>query len=306
MTSATYIGSTRTGFAPQPIPARAGIGLRAQHHEELLSYSREHSAHCLNRPKTVGWLEAHSENYFADGGAQIEYLLNLRSHYPLSLHGVGLSLGATDPLNQEHLRLLKRLIERSEPTLVSEHLSWGSFAGSYLNDLLPMPYTEEALAHMIERVRAVQDYLGRQILIENVSSYLQFKDAPMREAEFLAELVSGSNCGLLLDVNNVYVSACNHGFDPYRYVAMIPAAAVQELHLAGHRANRYGDREILIDTHSTHVCDPVWKLYDFAIQHCGATPTLIEWDTDIPALSVLVAEAAIADSHLEAVHGLAA
>ncbi|HEX5689811.1 MAG TPA: DUF692 domain-containing protein [Roseiflexaceae bacterium] len=254
----------------------------------------------------IGWLEAHSENYFADGGAQIDYLLQLRSHYPLSLHGVGLSIGSTDPLDREHLRKLKRLISRAEPALVSEHLSWGSVDGSFMNDLLPLPYTDEALRHMIERVTQVQDFLGRQILIENVSSYLQFKDSRLDEAAFLAALSFEADCGLLLDVNNIYVSARNHGFDPYRFIAKIPASQVQEIHLAGHTVNRDGERSILIDTHSDHVCDAVWRLYDFAVEHCGPTPTLIEWDTDIPALDVLVNEAALADAHLENARGLAA
>jgi len=282
----------------QSIPVRAGIGLRAQHHEELLQARQS--------PSGIAWLEAHSENYFADGGAQIDYLLRLRALYPLSLHGVGLSLGSTDPLNLEHLRLLKRLIDLSQPSLVSEHLCWGSVGGRYMNDLLPLPYTEEALRHMVERVRVAQDFLGRQLLIENVSSYLQFKDSELRESEFLIELARESGCGLLLDVNNVYVSARNHGFDPYRYIATLPAALVQELHLAGHTVNSYNGRDVLIDTHSDHVCDAVWALYDFAIRHCGLKPTLIEWDTDIPSLSTLVNEAALADARLERVHGLAA
>jgi uncharacterized protein (UPF0276 family) len=287
--------SIAIGPRSRPIPARAGIGLRAQHHDDLL----------LHTPR-IGWLEAHSENYFADGGAQIEYLLKLRALYPLSLHGVGLSIGSTDPLDREHLRKLKRLIARSEPALVSEHLSWGSVNGSFMNDLLPLPYTDEALRHMIERVTQVQDFLGRQILIENVSSYLQFKDSHLHEADFLAALAFEADCGLLLDVNNIYVSARNHGFDPYQFVAKMPAQRVQEIHLAGHTVNRDGDRSILIDTHSDHVCDAVWRLYDFAVIHCGPTPTLIEWDTDIPALDVLVSEAMLADAHLEHSHGLAA
>jgi len=287
--------SIASGPRSQPIPVRAGIGLRAQHHDDLL----------VQRPN-VGWLEAHSENYFADGGAQIDYLMRLRALYPLSLHGVGLSIGSTDPLDRTHLRKLKRLIELSEPALVSEHLSWGSVYGRFMNDLLPMPYTEEALRHMAQRVAQVQDFLGRQILIENVSSYLQFKDTHLSEPEFLAALAFETGCGLLLDVNNVYVSARNHGFDPYRFIGKIPAARVHEMHLAGHTVNRYGDKTIVIDTHSDHVCDAVWRLYEFALEHCGATPTLIEWDTDIPSLDVLMAEASLADLRLEERRGLAA
>ena len=277
------------------IPARAGIGLRAPHHEALLA----------ERPD-VGWLEAHSENYFADGGAQIEYLSQLREHYPLSLHGVGLSLGSTDELDREHLRRLKRLVDRVEPALVSEHVSWGSVGGVHMNDLLPLPYTWEAVHHVARRVADVQDALGRQILLENVSSYLQYTVSELSEWDFLAALVRESGCALLLDVNNVYVSARNHGFDARDYLAGVPRGAVREIHLAGHTVNRHGDREILIDTHSTHVCDAVWELYDLAMRDHGPVPTLVEWDADLPALDVLVAEAHAADVRREARHGLAA
>lgn len=280
---------------PRSIPVTAGIGLRAQHHDDLLR----------DRPG-IGWLEAHSENYFADGGAQIDYLMRLRESYPLSLHGVGLSLGSTDPLSGEHLWRLKRLVQLSEPGLVSEHLSWGSIGGVYLNDLLPLPYTEEALTHMIGRVREVQDYLGRQILIENVSSYLEFKASELREWEFLGALAEESGCGLLLDVNNVYVSSRNHDFDPSAYLARLPRKAVREIHLAGHSINRHDDVEILIDTHSAPVCDAVWRLYERAIERFGRVPTLIEWDTDIPALDVLVQEAARANTYLERSRAIAA
>jgi hypothetical protein len=280
---------------PGSIPARAGIGLRAAHHETLLDA----------RP-AVGWLEAHSENYFADGGAQIDALTRLRDLYPLSLHGVGLSLGTTDRLDRTHLALLKRTVDRFEPALVSEHVSWGSIGGVHLNDLLPLPLTCEALDHLVSRVAEVQDALKRPILLENVSSYLEFVGAEMPEWEFLAALARQSGCGLLLDVNNVFVSACNRGFDAREYLARIPVSAVQEIHLAGHTVNRHGDVEIRIDTHSTHVCEAVWDLYGFALEQFGPRPTLIEWDSNIPALGVLIAEAAIADRHLMQVHGLAA
>jgi uncharacterized protein len=285
--------------APRPIPVQAGIGLRAQHHDDLLRL----------RPG-IGWLEAHSENYFADGGAQLDYLMRLRAHYPLSLHGVGLSLGSADALDREHLRRLKRLVDSSQPALVSEHLSWGSIGGTYLNDLLPLPYTEEALEHMIRRVIQVQDYLGRQILIENVSSYLEFTGGGLREWEFLNALAFESGCGLLLDINNVYVSSRNHGFDAEQFVANIARQHVQEMHLAGHSVNEHDDVQILIDTHSRPVCANVWDLYAFAIRRFGPKLTLIEWDTDIPALDVLVAEAAHADRIVHEIteqeHGLAA
>lgn len=277
------------------IPAQAGIGLRASHHEVIGS----------ERPR-IAWLEAHSENYFADGGSQIEHLSKARALYPLSLHGVGLSLGSTDPLDPMHLRKLKRLVDWSEPTFVSEHLSWGSVEGTFLNDLLPLPYTDEALEHMIDRVDQLQNYLGRQILIENISTYLQFNGVQLREWEFLAALARESGCGLLVDVNNVYVSACNHGFDAYRYLSAVPREYVQELHLAGHSINRYGNRDILIDTHSAPVCEAVWHLYAHALACFGPLPTLIEWDADIPALDVLVAEAEKANGILERTHAVAA
>lgn len=277
------------------MPARAGIGLRAQHHADLLR----------DQPD-IGWLEAHSENYFADGGAQIDYLLALRASYPLSLHGVGLSLGSIDPLDPEHLRRLKRLVHMSEPALVSEHLSWGALGGAHLNDLLPLPYTREALSHMAARVGEVQDYLGRQILIENVSSYLEFNGAEMTEWEFLDALAERSGCGILLDVNNIYVSSRNHGFSARTYISHMQRRHVLEIHLAGHSVNRYDDCAVLIDTHSRPVCDAVWSLYEYAIASFGRTPTLIEWDTDIPTLQVLVAEAHRADRHMEHANAVAA
>jgi uncharacterized protein (UPF0276 family) len=280
---------------PGPVPATAGIGLRTPHHAEILR----------DRP-AIGWFEVHSENYFADGGMQIEHLLNTRSSYPLSLHGVGLSIGSTDPLDREHLRRLKRLVERCQPALVSEHLSWGSVAGTHLNDLLPMPMTEEALLHMIARVGEVQDYLGRRILIENPSTYLRFSDGELTEWEFLTTLASHADCGLLVDVNNVYVSARNHGFDAADYLAALPRERVGELHLAGHTVKHFGEREILIDTHSAPVCDAVWALYEHALECFGPVPTLIEWDAEIPALEVLLSEAAQANRRLERLHALVA
>jgi uncharacterized protein (UPF0276 family) len=264
---------------------RAGIGLRAQHHADIVA--------C--RP-AVGWFEAHSENYFAAGGAQRSYLERIRAGYALSLHGVGLSLGSTDPLSRAHLQQIVRLVHDFEPILVSEHLSWSSVGGRFTNDLLPLPYTEEALRHMVERVRDVQDALGRQILVENVSSYLQFTCSHMLEWDFLTSLARESGCGILLDVNNVYVSAHNHGFDARAYMNGVPSSAVKEIHLAGHAVRRIGRQEILIDTHNTHVCDAVWDLYAVAAQRFSGVPALIEWDGDIPALDVLVTEAHKADT----------
>lgn len=287
--------SSSEATSQRSIPARAGIGLRAVHHDAILA----------QRPD-VGWLEAHSENYFADGGAQVDYLMRLREHYPLSLHGVGLSIGTTDPLDRRHLALLRRAIDRYEPALVSEHVCWGAVGGVHFNDLLPLPCTSEALRHLVARVSAVQDFLGRQVLLENVSSYLAFRDDEFPEWAFLAALARESGCALLLDVNNVYVSACNHGFDAREYLSRIPVQHVQEIHLAGHTVNHHDGVEIRIDTHSAPVCAAVWELYEFAVARFGPVPTLIEWDTDIPALEVLVAEARRADARLEQVHGLAA
>ncbi len=263
------------------IPARAGIGLRAPHQHEVLA-----------APPAVGWLEVHSENYFADGGPALANLECTRARYPISLHGVGLSLGSTDPLDREHLRKLKALAARIEPALVSEHLSWSSVGLRFLNDLLPLPYTEEALEHICTRVAQVQDFLGRRILVENISSYLQFPHSTIPEWEFVAEVSRRAGCGILLDVNNIYVSASNHHFDPLQYLRAIPAQAVGEIHLAGHESR--GDT--LIDTHSRPVCDAVWALYREALDRFGAVPALIEWDNDIPKLAVLVGEAHKADA----------
>jgi len=277
------------------VPANAGIGLRAQHHADVLA----------ERP-AVGWFEAHSENYFADGGAHLDFLERIRAQYPLSLHGVGLSLGSADPLDREHLRRLARLARRVEPALVSEHLSWSSVGGSFANDLLPLPYTEEALHHVTAKIAQVQDLLGRRILIENVSSYLAFSCSRIPEWDFLAAVASESGCGILLDINNLYVSARNHDFDAHHYLEAMPRAAVAELHLAGHTPVVHGGRELLIDTHSAPVCADVWRLYGAALARFGAVPTLIEWDADLPPLATLVAEADKANALREALYADAA
>jgi uncharacterized protein len=269
---------------PQPMPARAGIGLRAEHHAAVLSQQPD-----------VGWLEVHSENHFAPAGAAHLVLDALRPNYPISLHGVGLSLGATDPLDREHLARLSAAIRRYEPTLVSEHLCWGAAGGRHTNDLLPLPNTLEALRHVAARILEAQDSLGVPLLIENVSSYLEFRDADMTEWEFLAALARETGCRLLLDVNNIYVSARNHGFDALEYLRALPSHSVAEIHLAGHSTRRVGGRELLIDTHAARVCDDVWSLYAATIARFGRQPTLIEWDSDLPALDVLVDEAQRAD-----------
>ena len=282
-------------FPGGPIPARAGIGLRSAHHVDV-----------VERRPPVGWVEAHTENYFHDGGPHLRALERVREHYPLSLHGVGLGLGSVAPLDRDHLARVRRAIERFEPALVSEHACWGHSGGEHFNDLLPLPYTEEAVEHLASRVREVQDTLGRQILVENLSSYFAYTASSLSEWEFLAAVVERSGCGLLLDVNNVYVNSVNLGLDAARFIASVPAAAVQEIHLAGHRRNRVADRELLIDDHGSAVCDDVWALYQQAIARLGPVPTLIEWDTDVPSLDVLVAEARKADGYLEKARELAA
>jgi uncharacterized protein (UPF0276 family) len=275
--------------ARETIPASVGIGLRAPHYRELVE----------TRP-AVGWLEAHSENFFGAGGAPLRYLEQARADYPVSLHGVGLSLGSADPLNPLHLDRLAALVRRIEPGLVSEHLSWSSVGGRWLNDLLPLPYTEEALALVVERVAQAQEFLGRRILLENPSSYLEFADAALPEWEFLAETARRSGCGILLDVNNLYVSCRNHGWNPLHYLAAIPPALVEEIHLAGHLLNRFEEGEILIDTHDRPVCPAVWSLYRETLRWIGPKPTLIEWDAELPPLSALLGEAAQAQALLDA------
>ncbi|MCC7260578.1 MAG: DUF692 domain-containing protein [Alphaproteobacteria bacterium] len=276
-----------TFSAPALIPARTGIGWRAQHHRDL-----------LNTLPAIGWLEVHSENYFG-GGMPLHFLEKAREHYPISLHGVGLSLGSADGIDTHHLAQLKQLIDRIDPGLVSEHLSWSRGGSITAPDLLPLPYTEEALDVITANIRRTQDVLGRQILIENPSSYLTFRESTIPEWEFLAAVAERSDCGILLDLNNIYVSAHNHGFDAETYLRAIPQARVQEMHLAGFQENRLENRSLYIDTHSRAVHEDVWALYAQAIQHFGAKPTLIEWDKDIPALAVLLDEAHKADHILQ-------
>ena len=249
----------------------------------------------------TAWVEIHSENFFAPGGPRLAHLDAVRSHYPISCHGVGLSLGSAEGIDAGHLSALHALVNRTEPVLVSEHLSFSVVDGIYVNDLLPLPYTEEALAVMVRNVDRVQTALGRQLLVENPSSYLAFVQSAMTEWEFLSALVSQTGCGLLLDVNNIYVSAENNGFDPDEYLNSIPGEAVQEIHLAGHLVDGDGDEQLLIDTHGDVVANAVWGLYETALERIGPRPTLIEWDTDIPALDVLLAEARSAQRRLDAV-----
>ena len=267
------------GLAPDSI----GIGLRAPHYREL-----------LERRPALAFLEVHSENYFCAGGAPLAWLERFRACYALSLHGVGLSLGSADPLDERHLGKLDALVRRFEPALVSEHLCWSSVGARHANDLLPLPYTEEALDHVVERIERVQERLARRILVENVSSYLEFAHSTIAEWDFVAEAARRSGCGVLLDVNNIWVNSVNHGFDARRYLASIDARAVGEIHLAGFE--RSG--ELLLDTHGARVSADVWALYAAALARIGARPTLVEWDSAIPPLDVLLDEARTARAHL--------
>ena len=262
-----------------------GIGLRQPHYREL-----------FERRPALGFVEVHSENFFLDGGASMHTLERARVAYPISLHGVGLSLGSADAFAERHLAKLQRLVERIEPALVSEHLSWGSVAGRHFNDLLPVPLTHEALGVLSARIDRVQTVLKRSILIENISAYVAYRDVDMSETTFLAELARRTGCGLLLDINNLYVNAVNFGLDPMAGWGELAAQTIGEIHLAGHTRTDVG----LIDTHGARVCDEVWRLYDAACARFGARPTLIEWDTDLPTLDVLLGEAAIAAAKVAA------
>lgn len=257
-----------------------GIGLRPEHYSALME----------KRPN-IAWVEVHSENYFIDGGKPLSILEKIRTDYPVSLHSVGLSLGSTDELNWQHLRKLRDLALRIQPCLISDHLSWSSIDGHYLHDLLPLPYTEEAVDHLSVRIQQVQDYLQRQILIENISSYVSFKQSTMEEHEFLKAVASKAGCGLLLDINNLYINAINLGIDPSTYLNAIPANIVQEIHLAGFTSMVINNKEILIDTHNRPIVPAVWDLYRQAIQCFGTKPTIVEWDTDLPSLETLCLEA---------------
>jgi len=275
------------------LPAVAGIGLRTPHMAALAAEDK-------NAPLTTPWVEVHSENFLCAGGPRLAMLDAIAARYPLSCHGVGLSLGSAEGLDPAHLARLRKLFDRVKPVALSEHLSWSVSGGIYLNDLLPLPYTDETLAVVCRNVAAAQEAFGRQILVENPSVYISFPGSTMSEAAFLARLTERTGCGLLLDVNNVYVSAENNALDATDYLASVPAAAVGEIHLAGHSISDDGEGRLLIDTHSTRVCDEVWRLYAGVIARIGPRPTLIEWDLDIPALDVLLSEAATAQSILDA------
>jgi uncharacterized protein len=258
-----------------------GLGLRTEHYNAILE----------TKPK-VDWFEALSENYMIPGGKPLNYLDKIRADYPMVMHGVSLSIGSTAEVDKEYLRDLKKLADRIQPAWISDHLCWTGVHGQNMHDLLPLPYTIETAKHVAERVKIVQDYLGRQILLENVSSYASYIDSSMTEWEFISEIAEAADCLLLLDVNNIYVSSYNHQFDAKAFIDGVPAKRIQQIHLAGH--NNHGD--YIIDTHDAPVIDPVWVLYEYAIARFGQVSTMIERDDKIPELGVLVEELEIARS----------
>jgi len=252
-----------------------GLGLRKEHYETVLN----------ERPK-VDWFEIVSENYMVDGGKPLDYLTRIREHYPMVMHGVSMSIGSTEPLNFNYLKQLKELIKRVEPEWISDHLCWTGVNGLNLHDLMPLPYTEEAIQHVADRVSQVQDYLGQQILLENVSSYVSYTDSVMTEWEFFREVTKRADCNILLDINNIYVSAYNHNFDPFTYLTAMPGERVHQFHLAGHTH----ENNLIIDTHDHPIADPVFDLYAAAVEHFGRVSTMIERDDNIPPLQELLDE----------------
>lgn len=256
-----------------------GIGLRPEHYQVIES----------TKP-SIDFLEIHSENYFDKNSLNYFFLKKLTEEYPLSCHGIGLSLGSAEDVSRQHLKNLKALVDEFNPFLISDHLSWSSLQGTYFNDLLPVPYTQEALNCFVKNINQVQDYLQTQIIIENPSSYLEYKDSEIHEADFLNEISRQTGCGLLLDINNIYVSAINHGFSAQHYLDTINFEQVQEIHLAGHTRKTFENGDILIDTHNQLINQPVWQLYENNIAKINNTVTLIEWDTDLPDISVLLSE----------------
>lgn len=252
-----------------------GLGLRPDHYDVILEHQ-----------PPLDWFEIITENYLVPGGKPLYYLDEIRQHYPLVMHGVSLSVGGTDPLDKDYLGQVKALADRIHPAWISDHLCWTGVNNLNMHDLLPLPYTQETIAHVVSRINEVQDFLQRQILIENVSSYLTYQQSEMTEWEFLAEITQRADCFILLDINNIYVSAFNHGFHPEEYLQGIPLRRVQQIHLAGH--SNHGD--YIIDTHDAPVIDPVWELYASALKRFGAVSTMIERDDDIPPLNTLLAE----------------
>ena len=287
MTSSTEMSA----LSSKPIPARAGVGLKAEHYQTILDSSPD-----------IGWFEIHPENYMGAGGPLLRYLSEIASRYPLSLHGVGASIGADQPLKQDHIDRLKSLNDRFQPGLFSEHLAWSSHDELFFNDLLPVPYREDSLDRVVAHVDQLQAHLGRRILIENPSVYVAFQSSTMSEITFLERLISRTGCGLLLDCNNVYVSATNQKYDPAAYLDAFPVEHIGEIHLAGFARDEDDEGELLlIDAHDREVADAVWLLYDQALSRSGPVPTLIEWDNNIPQWDILFAETMRAEDKLKAV-----
>jgi uncharacterized protein (UPF0276 family) len=274
---------------PARLPERSGVGFKPEHFSEI------NSAH-----QPIGFFEAHAENYMGAGGLPHAQLGRLREFYALSIHGVGLSIGSMQALDQDHLRRLKRICDRYEPESFSEHLAWSSHDGIFLNDLLPLPYTAATLARVAEHIDQVQSFLGRQMLLENPATYLLFEESTLSETAFLSEIVRRTGCGLLLDINNVFVSSTNHRLDPREYLAGFPLPAVREIHLGGHSetVDETG-APLLIDSHNSSVKEPVWKLYEEVIARSGPVASLVEWDNDLPEWSVLRQEATVVQDILD-------
>ena len=265
-----------------------GIGARPLHYNEIIT-----------KQPSIGWLEIHSENYFSQGGKSLAVLWALIRSYPISLHGVGLSLGSAEGVSIKHLERLSNLINRIDPKLVSEHLSWGYVDGLYIPDLLPIPYTEESFNIFKHNILITQDFLKHKILIENPSSYIEYKSSNQDESKFLVDLCRATGAEILLDVNNIFVSCWNHGWNAKKYIDSIPVDLVKEIHIAGHSIKELPDNQTLrVDTHNNYVCNEVWDLYGYAIARFGPTPTLLEWDSDIPTLDVLIEEASKCEPYL--------
>lgn len=281
------VGTSR--FRNIPLPPRAGAGMKTAHVDQILADDQR-----------IGFLEVHAENYMGDGGPAHRALTAVRSEFPLSVHGVGLSIGSESGINPSHLERLAKVVERYEPAMVSEHLAWSSHEAGYFNDLLPVPYNSASLDRVVSHLIQIQDRLKRPILLENPSTYVAFEQTTMSETDFIREIATRSGCGLLLDVNNVFVSATNHGWKPLHYLRDFPLELVEEIHLAGHAGDIDDEGDpLLIDAHDRPVADAVWALYEIVISQTGALPTLIEWDNDVPEWSVLRREARLADAILD-------
>ncbi|SUZ33745.1 hypothetical protein ROE7235_03519 [Roseibaca ekhonensis] len=272
----------------QQLPRTTGLGFKPEHFRDLMA-----------QPGAIGFFEIHAENYMGDGGAAHAMLAALRADHALSLHGVGLSIGGAGELDKDHLARLRKLIDRYQPESFSEHLAWSSHGAAWLNDLLPLPYTQETLGAVCAHINEVQDRLGCRMLLENPATYVTFETSTWSETDFLTEITRRTGCGLLLDVNNVFISATNHRFNARAYLAAFPFASVGEIHLAGHDTEELPSGPLLIDSHGAPVADPVWTLYEEVLAWTGPLPTLIEWDTDVPEFAVLLTETARAQQYLD-------